>query len=137
MVNVAVIMTVLGLIGLVLSAVGVSALVAFAVTERTHEIGVRLALGAQRIGVMQHAPRNLTMLVGRGMLLAAAGLAIGLATSVFLARLLSRLIFGVSATDWTTFGGVPLALVAVSLAANYFPARRTSSLDPTAALRHG
>jgi len=126
---VAVMMTVLGAIALVLSAVGVFGLMAYAVTERTHEIGVRLALGAQRDSVLR-------MLVGRGMLLAGIGLAIGLAGSIFIARLLSSLIFGVSATDWTTFGGVLAAMAAVTLAASYIPARRAARLDPTVALRH-
>ena len=126
---VAVMMTVLGAIALVLSAIGVSGLMAYAVTERTHEIGVRLALGAPRDSVLR-------MLVGRGMLLAGVGLAIGFTGSVFLARLLSSLIFGVSATDWTTFGGVLAAMTTVALAASYIPARRAARLDPTVALRH-
>jgi putative ABC transport system permease protein len=126
---VAVMMTILGAIALALSAIGVSGLMAYAVTERTHEIGVRLALGAQRDSVLR-------MLVGRGMLLAGIGLGIGLAGSVFIARLLSSLIFGVSATDWTTFGGVLAAMATVSLAASYIPARRAARLDPTVALRH-
>ena len=125
----AVMMTVLGAIALVLSAVGVSGLMAYSVTERTHEIGVRLALGAQRDAVLR-------MLVGRGMLLAGAGLAIGFTASIFLARLMSRLLFGVSANDWSTFGGILLALAAVALVASYVPARRASRLDPTLALRH-
>ena len=125
----AVMMTVLGVIALALSAIGVSGLMAFAVTERTHEIGVRLALGARRDSVLR-------MLVGRGMLLAGIGLAIGFTGSIFLARLLSSLIFGVSATDWTTFGGVLAAMTAVALAASYIPARRAARLDPTIALRH-
>jgi len=122
-------MTVLGVIALVLSAIGVSGLMAYAVTERTHEIGVRLALGARPDSVLR-------TLVGRGMLLAGIGLVIGFAGSVFLARLLSGLIFGVSATDWTTFGGVLAAMALVSLLASYIPARRAARLDPTAALRH-
>jgi len=126
---VAVMMTVLGVIALALSAIGVSGLMAYAVTERTHEIGVRLALGAQRDAVLR-------MLVGRGMLLAGVGLAIGLAGSIFIARLLSSLIFGVGASDWTTFGGVLAGMTAVALAASYIPARRASRLDPTIALRH-
>ena len=93
------------------------------------EIGVRLALGAQRDSVLR-------MLVGRGMLLAGIGLGIGLTGSIFIARLLSSLIFGVSATDWTTFGGVLLAMAVVALAASYIPARRAARLDPTIALRH-
>jgi putative ABC transport system permease protein len=126
---VAVTMTVLGVIALALSAIGVSGLMAYAVTERTHEIGVRMALGAQRDSVLR-------MLVGRGMLLAGIGLGIGLTGSIFIARLLSSLIFGVSATDWTTFGGVLAAMATVSLAASYIPSRRAAKLDPTVALRH-
>lgn len=125
----AVMMTVLGAIALALSAIGVTGLMAYAVTERTHEIGVRLALGAQRDSVLR-------MLVGRGMLLAGIGLAIGFMGSILLARLLSSLIFGVSATDWTIFGGVLAAMTAVALAASYVPARRAARLDPTVALRH-
>jgi putative ABC transport system permease protein len=126
---VAVMMTILGVIALVLSAIGISGLMAYAVNERTHEIGVRLALGAQRDAVLR-------MLVGHGMLLAGIGLAIGLAGSIFIARLLSSLIFGVSATDWTTFGSVFAAMTMVALAASYIPARRAARLDPTIALRH-
>jgi len=70
------------------------------------------------------------------MLLAGIGLAIGFTGSVFLARLLSSLIFGVSSTDWTTFGGVLAAMAAVAFAASYIPARRAARLDPTIALRH-
>lgn len=126
---VAVMMTVLGVIALALSAIGVSGLMAYAVTDRKHEIGVRLALGAQRDSVLR-------MLVARGMALTGIGLGLGLVGSVFLARLLSSLIFGVSATDWGTFGGVLAAMGAVSLAASYIPARRAARLDPTVALRH-
>jgi ABC-type antimicrobial peptide transport system permease subunit len=90
---------------------------------------VRLALGAQRDSVLR-------MLVGRGMLLAGIGLVIGLVGSVFIARLLSSLIFGVSANDWATFGAVLAAMTAVALAASYIPARRAARLDPTIALRH-
>ncbi len=126
---VAVMLTILGAIALLLSAIGVSGLMAYAVTERTHEIGVRLALGAQRETVLR-------MLVGRGMLLAGVGLAIGFAGSVLLARMLGSLIFGVGATDWSTFAGVLGAMTIVALAASYIPARRASRLDPTMALRH-
>ncbi|HTQ58316.1 MAG TPA: ABC transporter permease [Bryobacteraceae bacterium] len=126
---VAVMMAVLGVIALVLSAVGVAGLMAFAVTERTHEVGVRLALGASRSSVLR-------LLVGHGMLLVAIGLGIGLAGSVMLARLLSGILFGVSATDWVTYSGMLAALAAVAFAATYIPARRAAALDPTAALHH-
>ena len=74
--------------------------------------------------------------MGRGMVVTAAGLAIGFAIAVALARLLSSLIFGVSATDWQIFFGISLALAAAALTATYVPARRASRVDPVIALRH-
>jgi putative ABC transport system permease protein len=126
---VAVMLTVLGAIAMVFSAVGIYGLMAFAVTERTHEIGIRVALGADR-------PDVLRMVARHGLVLTAAGLGIGLAISIPLARLLSSLIFGVSANDLTTFGGTAFLLTAVALAACYLPARRALAVDPIIALRH-
>jgi putative ABC transport system permease protein len=126
---VAVMLTVLGAIAMVFSAVGIYGLMAFAVTERTHEIGIRVALGADR-------PDVLRMVARHGLLLTATGLGIGLAISIPLARLLSSLIFGVSANDLTTFGGTAFLLTAVALAACYLPARRALAVDPIIALRH-
>jgi len=125
---VAAMLGVLGFIAIVLSAAGIYGLMAYAVTERTREIGIRLALGAARADVLR-------MLARRGILLILAGLAIGLAISIPLARLLSSLIFGVSANDLTTFGGTALLLTAVALLACYVPARRAMSVDPIVALR--
>jgi putative ABC transport system permease protein len=101
---------------------------AYSVSERTHEIGIRLALGAARTDL-------LGMLARRGLLLAACGLGIGLVIAIPLARLLSNLIYGVSATDAATFGGSTGVLLAVALMACYFPARKAMSVDPIIALR--
>ena len=115
-------------LALTLAAVGIYGVVAYAVTERTHEIGVRVALGAQRRDVM-------AMVVGQGMTMTLVGTAIGVAASAALARLMSSLLFGVSAVDPATFVAIPLLLVAVALAACYVPARRAMRVDPLQALR--
>ena len=126
---VAVMMTVVGAIALVLACVGVYGVMAYTVSERTREIGIRMALGAERVDVLR-------MVMGRGMVVTAAGLAIGFAIAFALARVLSSLIFGVSATDWQIFFGISLALAAAALTATYVPARRASRVDPVIALRH-
>jgi putative ABC transport system permease protein len=125
---VAVMLSVLGAIAMVFSAVGIYALMAYSVTERTHEIGIRLALGAARKDV-------LGMLARHGLTLTLTGLGIGLAISIPLARLLSRMIYGVGANDLATFGGTALLLATVALVASYVPARRAMSVDPIVALR--
>jgi putative ABC transport system permease protein len=119
----------LGLIALALATSGVYGVMAQSVTERTHEIGIRLALGAKPGQVLQ-------WIAGRGILLAAIGLAIGLAVAFALARLLSSLVFGVSATDPVIFVGMPVALALVAIAACYVPARRAMRVDPMVALRY-
>jgi putative ABC transport system permease protein len=115
-------------LALTLAAVGIYGVVAYAVTERTHEIGVRVALGAQRRDVM-------AMVVGQGMTMTLVGTAIGVAASAALARLMSSLLFGVSAVDPVTFVLIPMLLIAVALAACYVPARRAMRVDPLQALR--
>ena len=126
---VAVLMGALGVIALVLAAMGVYGVMANSVAERTHEIGVRLALGAQ--------PREIVRLVlSRGMLLLGIGTAIGLPVSFVLARLLASLLFGVSATDAAIFSGTTIFLALVALAACYIPARRAMRVDPMVALRY-
>jgi predicted permease len=116
-------------LALLIAAVGLYAVVANSVTERTREIGVRLALGS--------TPRGVLRLVLRGSLrLGAWGLAIGLVASVAVARVLGGLLYGVSTTDPLTFAVVPIALALVVLTATYLPARRAVSLNPIAALRN-
>jgi putative ABC transport system permease protein len=126
---VAVMMTVVGTIALVLACVGVYGVMAYTVSARTREIGIRMALGAERVDVLR-------MVMGRGLVVTAAGLATGFAIAFVLARVLSSLIFGVSATDWEIFFGISLALAAAALAASYLPARRAARVDPVIALRY-
>ncbi len=114
---------------LALAAVGIYGVVAFSVTRRTQEIGIRMALGAQRSDVLR-------LVVGEGARLAILGVGIGMAASFVITRLLSSLLFGVSATDPITFAGVALLLALVALLASYIPARRAMRLDPNTALRY-
>jgi len=126
---VAVMLSVLGVIALVLASVGLYGVMAYAVTERTHEIGVRMALGAQLADVLR-------LVLARGFTLTAIGLTIGLGLSYALANLMASLIVGVSATDFATFGGVVGLLATVAFAASYIPARRAARVDPLIALRY-
>ena len=114
---------------LALAAIGIYGVVAFSVTRRTQEIGVRMALGAQRNDVLR-------LVLREGARLAILGVTIGIAASLVITRFLSSLLFGVKATDPVTFGGVALLLTLVSLLASYIPARRAMRLDPNAALRY-
>jgi putative ABC transport system permease protein len=126
---VAVWMGVFGLLALALSSIGVYGVMAYLVSEQTHEIGIRMALGAPRENV-------LGMIFRRGMLTAGAGLAAGLAAAYALARLMASLVWGVTATDPATFLGIALALVAAATLAIYIPARRAMHIDPIVALRY-
>ena len=114
---------------LALAAVGIYGVVAFSVARRTQEIGIRMALGAQRGDVLR-------LVLGQGARLAAAGVAAGIAASFAVTRLLSSLLFGVRSTDPATFAGVAALLALVALLASYIPARRAMRLDPNAALRY-
>jgi len=125
---VSVMLSVLGAIAIVLAAAGIYGLIAYTVVQQTREIGIRLALGAARSDVFR-------ILARRSLLLTSAGLVIGLCISIPLARLLSSLIFGVSANDLATFGGTAILLGSVALLACYIPARRAMKVDPMIALR--
>ena len=120
---------VFGVLALVVAAVGIYGVVAYRTELRTHEIGIRMALGAQPGVVMR-------MVLGEGTWLAATGVVIGLVASLGSTRLMSSLLFGVGATDLPTFAGVAVFLALVALVACYFPARRAMRLDPMVALRH-
>jgi putative ABC transport system permease protein len=122
-------MTVFGCAALLLAAIGIYGLMAYSVEQRTQEIGIRLALGAQ-------ASQVKNMVVRQGMVLAIIGVAIGIAAAYGLAQLMATLLFGVTPRDPLVFVGVPLLLTAVALAAVWFPARRASRVDPITALRY-
>jgi predicted permease len=118
-----------GLVALLLATAGVFGVMAYSVSRRTREIGVRIALGARPADV-------LTMILGQGIRTIVIGLLIGLAASLVLTRAMSSLLFGVTATDPLTFAGVVLLLIATALAACYIPARRAAKVDPMVALRY-
>jgi predicted permease len=116
-------------LALVFACVGIYGVISYLVGQRTREIGVRIALGAQRGDVLR-------LVLGQGARMALLGVAIGIAAALVLTRLMSRLLFGVSPTDPLTFTWVAIVLMAVALAACYIPARRAMSVDPIDALRH-
>jgi putative ABC transport system permease protein len=116
-------------IALALASVGIYAVMSYAVTQRTHEIGIRMALGAQ--------PRDiLKMVVRQGMLLAVIGVAIGLIASYWLMQAMTQILYGVNSTDPLTFTAISLLLMLVAFTANYIPARRATKVDPMIALRY-
>ncbi len=117
------------LIALLLAAVGIYSVVAYSVTQRTHEIGLRIALGASSSDILK-------LIIGSGLRLVLIGSAIGLAGALVLTQLLSGLLFGVSARDPFTFAGIISILAAAALLACYLPARRAMKLDPLSALRY-
>jgi putative ABC transport system permease protein len=118
-----------GILALVLTAVGLYGSVAYNVIRRTHEIGIRVALGAKRSDV-------LGLIVGQGLKLTFVGVAVGLAGALALTRILASLLYGVKPTDLVTFTVVSMILAAVALLASYIPARRATRVDPMIALRY-
>jgi putative ABC transport system permease protein len=115
-------------VALLMAAIGLYGVMAYSVTRRRQEIGIRVALGAQSADVLR-------LVVGRGLRLVALGLALGVAAALITTRLMKKLLFEVSATDPVTFAGVALLLALVALLACYIPARRATKVDPMIALR--
>ena len=122
-------LTSFAVIAFALAALGIYGVISYGVTQRTRELGIRIALGADPRDVMK-------LVLGRGMLLTLIGVSIGLAGSLALTRLMSDLLFGIKATDPATFALAALLIAGVALAACYIPARRATRVDPTVALRH-
>jgi predicted permease len=116
-------------LALVLSSVGIYGVISYVVGQRTHEIGIRIALGAQRRDVLR-------MVLGEGLRVALVGVAVGIVAALGLTHLLTQMIFGVRAVDPITFAGVAILLTFVALAACYMPARRAMRVDPIVALRY-
>jgi putative ABC transport system permease protein len=116
-------------IAFLLAAIGIYGVISYDVTARTNEIGIRMALGAEREDVIK-------LILGHGARLAASGIAIGLVLALGLTRLMASMLFGVSPWDFYTFAAISGLLGAVALAASYLPSRRAMALDPAAALRH-
>jgi len=116
-------------IALMLASVGIYGVMSYAVTERIHEIGIRMALGAARRDV-------LWLVIKRGLMLTSGGVLIGVAGAMALTRLMTSLLFGVSATDPVTFVAISLLLAGVALAACFVPARQATKVAPMEALRY-
>ncbi|HEY6399906.1 MAG TPA: FtsX-like permease family protein, partial [Blastocatellia bacterium] len=123
-----ILMALFAVVAMLLSAVGLYGVMAYSVTQRAHEIGIRIALGASRADVLR-------LVVGQGLRLAALGLGLGLMAAMALTRLMEKLLFEVSATDPATFTCVAALLILVALLACWIPARRAAKVDPIIALR--
>jgi putative ABC transport system permease protein len=113
---------------LALAAVGIYGVMSYSVAQRRHEIGIRMALGAQAGDVLK-------LVIGQGMMLTSIGLAFGLAAALVLTRSLGSMLFGISATDWSTYAELSALLAGVAMLACYLPARGATQVDPIIALR--
>jgi putative ABC transport system permease protein len=116
-------------LALILAAIGIYGVIAYWVDQRTREIGIRMALGADRASILTLVARETVVMVG-------LGLVIGLGGAFALTRVISGLLFGVSATDLATFGVLPLVLGGIALVATYVPARRALRVEPIVAVRY-
>lgn len=122
-------MSLFAFLGAVLAALGIYGVVSYSVTQRSREIGLRMALGASRAGVLSSILRE-------SLTLAIVGVGLGLVTALTVSRFLSRLVFGISTTDPMTLLGVPVLVILIALLASYLAARRAASVDPMTALRY-
>jgi len=116
-------------LGLLLAAIGIYGVVSFLVTQRTHEFGIRIALGAQKTNLLK-------LVIGKGVVLSLIGVTLGLGASLILTRLMTGLIYGVASTDPVTLIAVAGLLTTVTIIASYIPARRATKVDPLTALRY-
>jgi putative ABC transport system permease protein len=118
-----------GILAVVMTAIGLFGVIAFVSSQRTHEIGLRMALGARRADVLK-------MIMGQGLRLTAIGLGIGLCAALGTLRLLAPVLYGIGASDPATMAGVGLGLAAIALLACYLPARKAMRVEPSVALRY-
>jgi putative ABC transport system permease protein len=122
-------LAIFSIVALIMAAVGIYGVMSYSVLQRTHEIGVRMALGAQRADVLR-------LMLKQGLLLAILGVTVGLAAAFGLTRIIATLLFEVPATDKLTFAAVSMGLFAVTVCASYIPAWRATRVDPLVALRY-
>jgi putative ABC transport system permease protein len=123
-----ILLTAFAALALLLAALGIYGVISYSVSQRTRELGIRIALGATQDRVVR-------LVLGQGMALTSLGVAAGLVGAYWLVRLLASMLFGVTATDASTFIGVSIVLLGVAGAASYLPARRAARVDPVAAMR--